>query len=89
MIALTLADIAAITGGTLDRAADPAAVVAGPVVIDSRRAGRGALFAALPGEHADGHDFAPAAVEASGPHIAVLAIPGRRQRVPWRSWSPT
>jgi UDP-N-acetylmuramoyl-tripeptide--D-alanyl-D-alanine ligase len=31
-------------------------------VIDSRRAEPGSLFAALPGEHADGHDFAAAAV---------------------------
>ncbi|MBO0820473.1 MAG: hypothetical protein J2P26_06435, partial [Nocardiopsaceae bacterium] len=36
--------------------------VTGPVVIDSRRAEPGGLFAALPGEHADGHDFAAAAV---------------------------
>ena len=31
-------------------------------VIDSRRAGPGDLFVALPGEHVDGHDFAAAAV---------------------------
>jgi len=35
--------------------------VTGPVVIDSRQAVPGALFAALPGEHADGHDYAAAA----------------------------
>jgi UDP-N-acetylmuramoyl-tripeptide--D-alanyl-D-alanine ligase len=71
MIRLTLAEIAAITAGVLDRAADPEAAVTGQVVIDSRRASPGGLFAALPGEHADGHDFAPAAVAAGA--VAVLA----------------
>jgi UDP-N-acetylmuramoyl-tripeptide--D-alanyl-D-alanine ligase len=91
VIRLTLAEIAAITGGALHAPdqgpapaargpalADPgAAVVTGPVVIDSRRAEPGALFAALAGEHVDGHDFAPAAVAAGA--VAVLAarpVPG-------------
>ena len=76
MIPLTLGEIAAVTGGTLDHAA-AAAVVTGPVVIDSRRAEPGALFAALPGEHADGHVFGAAAVAAGA--VAVLAarpVPG-------------
>ena len=34
----------------------------GRVVVDSREAGPGTLFAALRGEHADGHDFAEEAV---------------------------
>ena len=69
MIPLTLAQIAEITGGQLH--GDPAAVVTGEVVIDSRRAGPGGLFAAVAGERADGHDFAPAAVAAGA--VAVLA----------------
>jgi UDP-N-acetylmuramoyl-tripeptide--D-alanyl-D-alanine ligase len=69
LIALTLGEIAAITVGEL-RAA-PGAVVTGPVVIDSRAAGPGGLFAALPGTRADGHDFAAAAVAAGA--VAVLA----------------
>ena len=69
MIPLTLAQIAEITGGELR--GDPAAVVTGEVVIDSRRAGPGGLFAAVAGERADGHDFAPAAVAAGA--VAVLA----------------
>ena len=69
MIPLTLARIAEVTGGRLH--GDPAAVVTGEVVIDSRRAGPGGLFAALAGERADGHDFAPAAVAAGA--VAVLA----------------
>ncbi len=39
-------------------------------MIDSRKAGPGALFAALPGERVDGHDFAGAAVAAGA--VAVL-----------------
>jgi len=64
VIPLSLAQIAGITGGTLDRVPDAGAVVRGPVVIDSRDAGPGGLFAALPGERVDGHDFAAAAVAA-------------------------
>jgi len=60
VITLTAAEIAAITGGTVTGTSDEVKVT-GPVVIDSRRAEPGALFAALPGEHADGHDFAAAA----------------------------
>jgi UDP-N-acetylmuramoyl-tripeptide--D-alanyl-D-alanine ligase len=71
MIPLSLAAIAGITGAALDQVPDPAAVVTGPVVIDSRAAAPGALFAALPGTRADGHDFAAAAVAAGA--TAVLA----------------
>ena len=96
MIRLSVAEIAALTGGAL-HASEPgaapagpggapagpaladlgAAVVTGPVVIDSRRIEPGALFAALPGERVDGHDFAAAAVAAGA--VAVLAsrpVPG-------------
>jgi len=44
--------------------ADPAAVVDGAVVIDSRAAGPGGLFVALPGEHVDGHDYVGTATSA-------------------------
>jgi UDP-N-acetylmuramoyl-tripeptide--D-alanyl-D-alanine ligase len=69
VIPLTLAQIAEITGGQLS--GEPAAVVTGEVVIDSRRSGPGGLFAAVAGERADGHDFASAAVAAGA--VAVLA----------------
>jgi len=71
VIPLSLAQIAGITGATLDHAPDPHALVTGPVVIDSREARPGALFAALPGERVDGHDFAASAVSAGA--VAVLA----------------
>ena len=70
MIPLPLEEIARITGARLDGGADPSAVVVGPVVIDSRRAAPGGLFAAVAGERADGHDFAVAAIAAGA--VAVL-----------------
>jgi UDP-N-acetylmuramoyl-tripeptide--D-alanyl-D-alanine ligase len=66
-----MARLAQMTGGALDEVPDAAAVVSGPVVIDSREAGPGTLFAALPGTRADGHDFAARAVAAGA--AAVLA----------------
>lgn len=73
MIALTAAEIAAATGGALS-AADPRTVVAGAVVTDSREVEPGGLFVALPGEHVDGHDFAPVAV-AAGAALVLAARP--------------
>jgi UDP-N-acetylmuramoyl-tripeptide--D-alanyl-D-alanine ligase len=75
VIPLSLAQIAEITSGELY--GDPAAMVTGAVVIDSRRAEPGGLFAAGAGERSDGHDFAAAAVAAGA--AAVLAtrpVPG-------------
>jgi UDP-N-acetylmuramoyl-tripeptide--D-alanyl-D-alanine ligase len=74
MIPMSLAEAAAIAGGRLDAGADPGTVITGPVVIDSRQASPGSVFAALPGTGADGHDFAPAAV-AAGAVIAVVTRP--------------
>ena len=67
---MTLAEIAAVVDGTLAGGADPAAVVTRPVAYDSRQVEAGGLFLALPGERSDGHDFAPAAVDAGA--VAVL-----------------
>ncbi len=76
MIPLSLGAIAQLTGAQLTGAApgrepDPGTMVTGPVIIDSRAAAPGALFAALPGTRADGHDFAAQAVAAGA--AAVLA----------------
>ncbi len=76
MIPLSLGAIARLTGAQLVGAApgqeaDPAALVTGPVIIDSRAAASGALFAALPGTRVDGHEFAAQAVAAGA--AAVLA----------------
>ena len=70
VIPLSLARIAQVTGGQLAHG-DPEAVVSGDVVIDSRRAAPGGLFAAVAGSRSDGHDFAAAAVAAGA--VAVLA----------------
>ncbi|WP_367136082.1 MULTISPECIES: UDP-N-acetylmuramoyl-tripeptide--D-alanyl-D-alanine ligase [Streptomyces] len=71
MIALSLAEIAAIVGGQQHDIPDPDARVTGPVVIDSRATQPGSLFVAFAGEHVDGHDYAERAVEAGA--TAVLA----------------
>ncbi|WP_424887876.1 UDP-N-acetylmuramoyl-tripeptide--D-alanyl-D-alanine ligase [Streptomyces sp. XH2] len=71
MIALSLAEIAAIVGGQQHDIPDPDARITGPVVIDSRAVEPGSLFAAFAGEHVDGHDYAERAVEAGA--TAVLA----------------
>ncbi len=44
------------------------------VTHDSRQAGPGVLFACRPGERADGHDFAPAAVRAGAPALLVQRV---------------
>jgi UDP-N-acetylmuramoyl-tripeptide--D-alanyl-D-alanine ligase len=69
MIAMSLAEVAAAVGGRLS-GADPEARVTGGVEFDSRVVGRGGLFVAFPGERADGHDFAAAAIGAGA--VAVL-----------------
>ncbi|MFJ8161340.1 UDP-N-acetylmuramoyl-tripeptide--D-alanyl-D-alanine ligase [Streptomyces sp. NPDC096136] len=71
MIALSLAEIADITGGRPHDIPDPSALISGPVVIDSRQVEHGSLFAAFAGEHVDGHDYAERAVAAGA--AAVLA----------------
>ncbi|MEU1230173.1 UDP-N-acetylmuramoyl-tripeptide--D-alanyl-D-alanine ligase [Streptomyces sp. NPDC005828] len=71
MIALSLAEIAEIVGGQAHDIPDPATLVTGPVVIDSREVRAGSLFAAFAGEHVDGHDYAERAVAAGA--VAVLA----------------
>ncbi|GGW32139.1 UDP-N-acetylmuramoyl-tripeptide--D-alanyl-D-alanine ligase [Streptomyces xantholiticus] len=71
MIALSLAEIAEIVGGQSHDIPDPATLVTGPVVIDSRAVEPGSLFAAFRGENVDGHDYAERAVAEGA--VAVLA----------------
>lgn len=70
MIPLSLAQIARAIDADLVGSGD--VIVDGPVVIDSRLAGPGSLYVARIGEHADGHQFAPAAVAAGA--VAVLGL---------------
>jgi UDP-N-acetylmuramoyl-tripeptide--D-alanyl-D-alanine ligase len=71
VIALSLAEIAAVVGGQTYDIPDPAVQVTGPVVRDSREVEPGSLFVAFVGERVDGHDFAEAVVAAGA--VAVLA----------------
>ncbi len=73
MIAMTLAEIAALTGGTVD-AGDPETTVTGPAFLDSRRPEPGGLFVACPGGHVDGHEYAGQAL-ASGAAATLCARP--------------
>lgn len=60
---MTLTDVAVAVDGSLTDGTDPDALVTGAVVVDSRTAGPGDLFVAVPGEHVDGHDYAASARE--------------------------
>ena len=71
MISLSLSEIAGITGGTLHDVPDPAVRLTAPSVCDSRETVPGGMFAAISGEHVDGHDYAAAAVGAGA--VCVLA----------------
>ncbi len=70
MIALRLTEIADLVGGRVVDAGRAEVAVTGPAFLDSRSPVQGGLFVALPGEHADGHDYAEAAV--AGGAAAVL-----------------
>ena len=70
MIALTVAEIAAIVGGRI-AGADPQEWVTAGVEFDSRLIEPGGLFLAFAGEHVDGHDYVGAAV-ARGAVAAVV-----------------
>ncbi|MGJ6981051.1 UDP-N-acetylmuramoyl-tripeptide--D-alanyl-D-alanine ligase [Aestuariimicrobium soli] len=76
----TLAELAARVGAALPPEADPDLTIGPDVVIDSRRAGHGSLFVALPGEHVDGHDYTGAAAERGA--AAVLASRSTPAEVP-------
>src|SRR5690349_5336249 len=68
MIPLSLCEIAAVVGGTVE--GDGAVTVTAPAVLDGRQAERGGLFVAFAGEHVDGHDYAAQAGWAGA--VAVL-----------------
>jgi UDP-N-acetylmuramoyl-tripeptide--D-alanyl-D-alanine ligase len=74
MIALTLAEIAAATRGTLlldGTSATPDTTVDGLSTTDSREVVPGSIFFAKPGEFTDGHLFAPQAAEAGAALLVV------------------
>lgn len=74
MIELSLADLAVIVGGVVDeggmvRGGGDDVSLAGPVVVDSRRAVPGCLFVAMRGAMTDGHEFAESAIAAGASAI--------------------
>lgn len=74
MIELSAARIAALTDGRLtSTVAEGLSIDVAQIRTDSREIGPGSVYVAKPGEHADGHDFIPAAI-ASG---AVLILAER------------
>lgn len=70
MIALSLAEIAAVVGGVVHPAEAGGVEVTAPAVLDGRKAEQGGLFVAFAGEHFDGHNYAAQAGEAGA--VAVL-----------------
>lgn len=70
--------LAAAIGAGLE--GEPQTEVGPDVVIDTRKAGPGSLFVAMPGERVDGHDFTPAAEQAGA--SAVLATRATEARIP-------
>ncbi|HEX5631351.1 MAG TPA: UDP-N-acetylmuramoyl-L-alanyl-D-glutamate--2,6-diaminopimelate ligase [Acidimicrobiia bacterium] len=67
---VTLQRLAAIAAGTV---VGNGAVTVDDVTHDSRAAGPGVLFVAVPGARADGHEFVPAAVAAGSPAVCITA----------------
>lgn len=91
MIALTLAEVATLTGGRV-HPATAAAVEITAVSTDSRRRSPGALFIALPGASSDGHDHLDGARSAGATAVMVSRdVPSELPRVvvddTWRAIS--
>ena len=72
MLTASVESILLITGGELLVGAR--SKVGNDVCIDSRCVSAGCIFVAMPGERADGHDFAPQAVE-SGARVIIVTRP--------------
>ena len=75
MIALTAAEIAAAVDGSLV-GIDPTTTVV-DVAVDSRAVAAGAMYVAIAGERADGHDFSDAAID-NGAVVVLSARPVTR-----------
>ncbi|WP_253209121.1 UDP-N-acetylmuramoyl-tripeptide--D-alanyl-D-alanine ligase [Streptomyces niphimycinicus] len=78
---MSLAEIASAVSGRVLHPAHSTMTVTGPVVVDSRRAEAGALFAALPGTRSDGHDHVADAL-ARGALAALVERPVLPARTP-------
>ena len=80
---LSLEEIAGAVGGTVLPGVSTLSEPVEGVFIDSRAVTPGSLFVCLPGENADGHDFARGAVEAGAAALLALRNPfGETPSVP-------
>lgn len=77
MTGYCISDIAKITGGTLH--GDGSAAVTG-IVLDSRAVTAGFMFAAIPGERVDGHDYISKAFESGASCCLAMRIPAGETR---------
>ena len=68
---MTLENIAAACGGRYWGPEEKKSCEVSEIVTDSRKAGPGCLFVAIPGARADGHDFIPGVVKAGA--LAVIS----------------
>jgi UDP-N-acetylmuramoyl-tripeptide--D-alanyl-D-alanine ligase len=73
MIPMTLAEIAAVTGGVVCDA-DPALLVTAPVRYETDRVEPGGMFVAFKGATSDGHDFAPQVAGKGATMLATRAV---------------
>jgi UDP-N-acetylmuramoyl-L-alanyl-D-glutamate--2,6-diaminopimelate ligase len=64
----TVSELSALVGGTLVADSDPEVI---DVTHDSRQVGEGAMYVAIRGERADGHEFVPSAVESGAVAVCV------------------
>lgn len=73
---LPIADIVEATAGSFLVAPSDSGAVASGLTWDSREAGAGCLYVALPGERVDGHDFVAAAIRSGAACALVSRDPG-------------
>jgi len=77
VIEVSLTRLVDLVGGRLHGAVPPEPPVVTAVTVDSRTAGPGSLFVALPGTHVDGHAFVPAAWrQGAAAALTSLPVPG-------------
>ena len=75
MIPVSVGELAALLGAQIVPAGASSDAEITSLVVDSRQAGPGSLFVALPGEHVDGHDFVGAALQQGAAAALVAHLP--------------
>jgi UDP-N-acetylmuramoyl-tripeptide--D-alanyl-D-alanine ligase len=75
MIPVTVRELAALLDAAVVGSEEQLDAEVTGLVVDSRQAGPGSLFVALPGEHVDGHDFVAAAITQGATAALVTHLP--------------